>query len=415
MAESNWKSPGYNPEEHGWWRATLDDANNFGYPNNYYFADTVRAIIIAFGKFFNDMFVVRFDENGYPRKKIQVPLKFGPRAKSHDYRREEESGKTYYIPLPNMYYKITSFQYDQARAASSNTIRMFYDQYLMSKGIEEEYVDLLWSDTKPVPYNIGIELTAKADKFSDILQIVEQISSRFDPDAFVFIKEFWFMNIRRDVKMKLESVSVDYQDDFGEQDKREIEAKFSFTIEGQVYTKIEHGAIIDQIILKLNPSIAVYKEIPLEVSLKGKDKKFELADPEDSILVKNGILKRNSEGTYEIVEDYESYFKFIEKEIVQGKETGYDLWTFTSAQMNGSPDPYESTVAVSGNYLVDDGARFDSATNTWPGSMTERYDFTNIGDDYSTSGNKDFLNSNGEKVNTTWVNRHSVEIAGRKV
>lgn len=406
MAESNWKSPGYNPEEHGWWRATLDDANNFGYPNNYYFADTVRAIIIAFGKFFNDMYVVRFDENGYPRKKIQVPLKFGPRAKSHDYRREEESGKTYYIPLPNMFYKITSFQYDQARAASSNTIRTFYDQYLMSKGIEERYVDLLWSDAKPVPYNIGIELTAKADKFADILQIVEQISSRFDPDAFVFIKEFWFMNIRRDVKMKLESVSVDYQDDFGEQDKRELEAKFAFTIEGQVYTKIEHGAIIDQIILKLNPSIAVYKEIPLEISLKSNDGKFNIADPDDSILVKNGILKKDSDGRYKIVEDYESYFTH---------EKDSDLWVFTSGQLNGRPDPYESTISVSGNYHVDEGASYDSATNSWPGSMTDRYDFTKVGDDYSTSGNKDFLNNDNEKVNTTWVNRHSVEIAGRKV
>jgi hypothetical protein len=47
--------------------------------------------------------------------------------------------------------------------------------------------------------------------------------------------------------------------------------------------------------------------------------------------------------------------------------------------------------------------------------MTNRYDFEHIGDDYTSSGNKDFLNSKNEKIDTTWVNRHTVEIAGRKV
>ena len=339
MSESNWKNDGYNPEEHEWWKATLDDKDNLGYPTGYYYADTMRAIMVAFTKFFNDVYVIRYDEHGYPRKSIRVPIKFGPRSKSHDFRKEEESGETYYIPLPNMYYKFTGFQYDSTRAASSNSIRTFYENYLLSKGIEEGECQLLWEDTQPVPYNITFEMSAKVELFADLLQIIEQISSRFNPDAFLFIKEFWFMNIRRDIKMKLDSVSIDFQDEFGEQDKRELEAKFSFTIEGQVYTKIEHGAIIDRIIAVLNPAIAVYKD-------------------------------------------------------------GSDV-----------PDRYKSMIDVSGNYREEPGT-YDPDTNTWQGSMTDRYDFANVTEESITnSGRKDFLNSANEKVDTQWASRHTIEDA----
>ena len=36
MAESNWKSDGYVPDKHGFWKATLDDRADFGYPVGYY-------------------------------------------------------------------------------------------------------------------------------------------------------------------------------------------------------------------------------------------------------------------------------------------------------------------------------------------------------------------------------------------
>ena len=33
MAESNWKTEGYDPSKHGFWKATLDDRGDLGYPN----------------------------------------------------------------------------------------------------------------------------------------------------------------------------------------------------------------------------------------------------------------------------------------------------------------------------------------------------------------------------------------------
>lgn len=425
MAESNWTDSGYNPSEHGYWRATLDGRSDKGYPVGYYYADTVRAIMVAFTNFFNDLYVIRYDEKGFPRKSIRVPIKFGPRAKSHDFRKEEESGETYYIPMPNMYYKIVGMQYDNVRAASSDSIRMFYQDYLMSKGFEENECQLLWQDTQPVPYNLTIELSAKAEKFTDLLQIVEQISSKFNPEAFLYIKEFWFMNVRRDIKMKLDTISLDYQDEFGEQDKRELEAKFTFTIEGQVYTKIEDGNIIDQIIVKLNPSIAQYETENVHFTLSAAsttEKQFYLADDVDNWLREKNLIHRISDSDIEgigiyapVDEAYDAfkYWKPTKRYDLFGNKTSADrddsYWEFNSACTSEYADEYTTIVGISGNYMPEPGS-YDPETRTWQGSLKDRYDLASVTEEEITySGRKDFMNGSNEIVDTYWISEHKTE------
>ena len=49
------------------------------------------------GNFFNDMYVGRRNENQEVEKWINVPIKYGPRQKSHDFRTEQETGEPSYI------------------------------------------------------------------------------------------------------------------------------------------------------------------------------------------------------------------------------------------------------------------------------------------------------------------------------
>ena len=282
----------------------------------------------------------------------------------------------------------------------------------MEKGIEEGQAQLLWSDTKPVPYNFGFTLTAKAEKMSDLLQMIEQICTRFNPDAFLFIKEFWFMNIRRSIKMKLDSVDTSMPEEMGEQDKREVEAKFHFTIEGWLYTKIEYGAIIDQIIVTLNPSIAVYKTKQIVDMLSGSNDpdrpEFYIADSADLPIKDAGIIQKTRElepgvSVWTPAESYNAYFELSQKD--QG------IWKFTSAVESEEADRYKSIIGISGNYMEESGT-YDSAARSWEGSMTERYDFSKLTeDDYTASGRKDYLNSNNERVDTHWFMKHDTEIA----
>ena len=264
FTSADWTQDGYNPAEHNYWKATLDTPNG-GYPKGYYFADTMRAISVAFGQKFADVFVIREDEKGYPRKQIQVPIKFGPRAKSHDFKTELESANIdengvvdpkYYVQNPCMTWKFTSGQYDSQRQTSSNVIRTFYDRYLMSKGVELKACDLLWQDMMVIPVNIGIQLTTYADKDADLQRMFEQVIRKTkDSVLFLYVKEFWFMNIRRDIKVHLTSFNFDYgQDDMGEDAKREVKCTFDFNCEAFIYRPIEDSAIITQIITTLNPN-----------------------------------------------------------------------------------------------------------------------------------------------------------------
>lgn len=265
FTSADWTQDGYNPAEHGYWKATLN-APNHGYPQNYYFADTMRAISVAFGQKFADVFVIREDEKGYPRKQIQVPIKFGPRSKAHDFRTELESANIdengvidpkYVIQNPCMTWKFTSGQYDSQRQTSSNVIRTFYDRYLMSKGFELKTCDLLWKDMMVIPVNIGIQLTAYADKDADLQRMFEQVIRKTkDSVLFVYVKEFWFMNIRRDIKVRLNSFNFDYGlDDMGEDAKREVKCTFDFNCEAFIYRPIENSSIITQIVTTLQPNI----------------------------------------------------------------------------------------------------------------------------------------------------------------
>lgn len=245
---ANYTQQDYDPSTHGYWKGTIDGAPNFGYPGNYYFADTMRALFIGFGNFFNEIHVIRFNKKGEPVKTINVPIKFGPRAKSHDFRTEEESGKKYYISLPNLTYRLDSMQFATERAKGIYEQRAFYESDLESAGIRGTMQDQFWSDVQPVPYNFGISMEANCEKMTDAQQIVEQIAVRFQPAAFFDIKEFWFFNKRRSIKLKLDSINwtID-SDSMGEEDWRRITVSFSFNMEAVLYKPIKDAQLIERI------------------------------------------------------------------------------------------------------------------------------------------------------------------------
>lgn len=250
---SNWTEKDYDPSEHKMKKAWLEDdpTGNGGYPSNYFFADTLRSLIIGFGQYFNDLYVVHYDEFGNPVKKIQVPIKFGPRSKAFDFRKEQESGDKYYIPLPNITYRIDSVAFDGNRQTGANETRAFYSDYFEKNGVDYIMANKFWSDIQPVPQTINISMEAKTEFIADAYQLLEQINVRFNPDGWFNLKEFWFANIRRAIKMQLESSNIEINTDYGEEDKREITVSFTFKLDAWFYKPIKESYVIDQIITTL--------------------------------------------------------------------------------------------------------------------------------------------------------------------
>ena len=245
---SNYTQAGYDPSLHGFWKGTADGAPNFGYPQNYFYADTMRSLFIGFENFFNELKVIRYNKFGEPVKTINVPIKFGPRNKSHDFRTEQESGNKYYISLPNLVYRLDSMQFANERAKGIYETRAFYNKDLENAGLICDQQEKFWSDVQPVPYNINVSMEANCEKMTDAEQIVEQIAVRFQPAAFFDVKEFWFFNKRRSIKMKLESMNWDIQSEsMGEEEWRQIKVSFTFTMEAFLYKPIKDAQIIEKI------------------------------------------------------------------------------------------------------------------------------------------------------------------------
>lgn len=245
---ANYKEKGYDLNENGYWKGTTTGPNH-GYPKNYFYAGTMRSISVAFTNFFNDLYVVRYNEEGEPIKNIQVPIKFGPRMKAFDQRKEIIEGKTYYISYPNLAWRFDGIEFDTERYSGQYAERVFYNDTLEDMGIDYTMSDKFWGDTQPVPYNINISMELKCDLLSDATQVIEQICARFTPDVSMNIKEFWFFNKRRSISLVLNgapSMNIE-SESMGEEDKREITVTFSFKAEAWLYKPIKNAVIIDKI------------------------------------------------------------------------------------------------------------------------------------------------------------------------
>lgn len=425
MPEQNWKTPGYDPSRNGWWKASLgEEVSNFGYPHTYLFADSMRAIIQAFLKHFSNIWVCKYDEDGYPRKNIQVPIKFGPRSKAYDYRKEldmkQKTGRTYYIPQPNMTFKITGTQYDESRVVSVDTIRTFYDTALIKRGVEYKQLDLLWQDTVPVPYIVNIEMNANCENMADAMQIWEQVCCQFSPDINLRVKEFWFIDIPRDIKVVLESTNFDFNEDYGEEEKREINVKFQFKLECVVYTGIQHGDIIDQIRVILDPSIAKTASENDIYQVFSGDKFGNIYlnnEPGNAYNVWGGIsatilepygdcyrIKPEMYTSGNITSSFEPIYYTEQAKQMESADDWFIEYRFTSGYYDNKDEKYLSYMGVSGNYRPEPGT-YNSATYDWQGSLTDRYKLNKL-QPWQHSASKDFFDGR-EVVRTTIATEHT--------
>jgi len=256
----SWVEKDYDPSKYNYRKTALEGLPNYGYPSNYFFADSIRNVSIAFGSFFDEIHVVRHDENGFPAKNIRVPIKMGPRMKAQDYRIEIERGEKYYISYPNLSYSFDDIAWDGERARGLTTIRDFYKEMFDSDIANE----MFWEDVQPAPYNMTFSLVLNCENMSDMTSVVEQVCSKFRPDNYLFVKEFWWFNKRRSMKMHLEGVSQVVQKELTSEIKRIYTVTFTFKVEAYLYTPIKTAYVIDTIKTKIAAQMFMPKTSTIE-------------------------------------------------------------------------------------------------------------------------------------------------------
>ena len=201
-----------------------------------FYHETIRNVIVAFGTMFNNIQIVRKDNNGTVTQIMKVPLAYGPKQKFLTRLDQDPAlSAATAITLPRLGFEIGSLTYDTAR--KMNRVQKF-------KKVKSNNKNKLDTQFMPVPYNLDITLFAMAKNSDDALQIVEQILPFFQPDYTLTINDMADMGIKRDVPIVLNSISYEdnYQGDFAE--RRAVIYNLDFTCKFYLYGPVTSQAVI---------------------------------------------------------------------------------------------------------------------------------------------------------------------------
>lgn len=206
-------------------------------PDNY-LPQTIRGIHVALMDLFNNIRVRDFTHpiatSGDIVETLRVPIQLSMQEKYHAFKKEAESGKKYYPKYPKMSLTWSSINYNGERAKGTNVKRYWKD---LATGFSD--VDSYISDVQPIPYDLGFDLDIQTQSMSQFTQILESILPYFNPARHIRIKEFRFLNVERDIKVRLEGVSQDFLIEQDEQVRRYVNGTLQLTVEAYVYEPFE--------------------------------------------------------------------------------------------------------------------------------------------------------------------------------
>jgi len=209
--------------------------------NNVYYHGIIRKCIVGFGTLFSDIYIDRREGDsvtGNVIQRLQVPLAYAPKEKwlvrlDQDPNLENNT----YVSLPRMSFEIIGYNYDPQRKVN----RM----QQIKCGDGSGSVSTMYT---PVPYNIDVSLYILTKTQEDGLQILEQILPTFTPEYTLTVNVVPDMNVKVDVPIVLNSVSVsdEYDGDF--QTRRFVTHTLSFQMKANLFGPIAGQGVIQEVI-----------------------------------------------------------------------------------------------------------------------------------------------------------------------
>jgi len=226
---------------------------------NYFYNESTRNVVVAFGTIFNNIQLTKKDGSGNVTQTMKVPLAYGPKQKWLSRLTEDPNlNKKVAVTMPRIGFEINGMQYDSARKLNKAVkVKRVTD------GTDNEQ---LKSGFMPVPYNVNFELFIMAKNSDDALQILEQILPYFQPEYTVTLREIPELDIIRDVSVVLNSISYEdnYEGDFTS--RRAIIYTLSFTAKYHLY-----GPITSQNIIR---SVQVDQYSDLQVNAPKREQRY---------------------------------------------------------------------------------------------------------------------------------------------
>ena len=195
----------------------------------YFYNETIRKTVIAFGTLFNNIKIKKFASDGKAISQIKVPVAYGPMQRFLA-RIEQQANfdDNVAISLPRLSFELTSYAYDPSRKSSPIT-------KFTGKGATKSKHKKIFL---PVPYEIGFRLSFASKLQDDALQILEQILPHFQPAYSVTVNMLEGVEEKRDIPFTLSNVSFadEYEGDFST--RRFIQYDLDFVAKTYFYSEI---------------------------------------------------------------------------------------------------------------------------------------------------------------------------------
>jgi hypothetical protein len=208
--------------------------------NNVYYHGIIRKCIVGFGTLFSDIYIDRKEGDsvtGTTLQRLQIPLAYAPKEKWVVRLDQDPNLENYtYTSLPRMSFEIIGYNYDPSRKVN----RM--QQIKCGDGTGT--ASAMYT---PVPYNLDLSLYILTKTQEDGLQIIEQILPTFTPEYTLTINVVPEMNVKTDVPIILNSVSVsdEYDGDF--QTRRFVTHTLNFQMKMNLFGPISGQGVIDTV------------------------------------------------------------------------------------------------------------------------------------------------------------------------
>ena len=207
---------------------------------DYFYHESLRKIVVAFGTIFNNINIQRKDSSGNVVQSIKVPLAYSPKEKfiaRLDQQPDLVEDRRVAVTLPRMGFEISGISYDPSRKLNRlGTIKKVRSSSTDGKIMNKQF--------NPVPYNINLSLYSFTSSAEGGLQIIEQILPFFQPDYTVSIRVLPEMNLIRDVPIILNGVQ--YEDNYdGEFTRRRaVVYTLNFTAKTYIYGPMTNQGVI---------------------------------------------------------------------------------------------------------------------------------------------------------------------------
>jgi hypothetical protein len=221
----------------------------------YFYHETLRKYVVAFGTLFNGLTVHREDGDI-----INVPIAYGSKQKwLARLQTNPDLNKPQAHNLPRMSFIITNLMYDTERKTSS-VGQMWVADPTNNKVAKRVF--------HPVPYNIDFALTIYSKSMKDYLQIFEQILPFFKPAFKITIEDIEDMSVMQDVPIIMNDTAIVHDHEGAADEYRVINSDVNFTVKGALYGPIQSKPIITKVVIDLRLGETKFEDPDAEVETR---------------------------------------------------------------------------------------------------------------------------------------------------